>query len=165
MYGKLRKTESQIKNLLLLHASLQNTAKLSDFDRIKTLGTGSFGRVMLSQHKQTKKFYALKILDKQKVVKLKQVEHTLNEKRILASISFPFLVSLEFHFKVCWNCSQAHTHMLHPLVCECMYMYMHVHVCVSSHSYVFIVHSDMCLTCFCYMMYAYNNYMCTHGFR
>lgn len=77
----------------------QNTAKLSDFDRIKTLGTGSFGRVMLSQHKQTKKFYALKILDKQKVVKLKQVEHTLNEKRILASISFPFLVSLEFHFK------------------------------------------------------------------
>ncbi|KAK3089895.1 hypothetical protein FSP39_007427 [Pinctada imbricata] len=77
----------------------QNTACLDDFDRIKTLGTGSFGRVMLVQHKANKEFYAMKILDKQKVVKLKQVEHTLNEKRILQAINFPFLVSLEYHFK------------------------------------------------------------------
>eukprot|EP00096_Caligus_rogercresseyi_P007229 TRINITY_DN2502_c0_g1_i3.p1 TRINITY_DN2502_c0_g1~~TRINITY_DN2502_c0_g1_i3.p1 ORF type:complete len:397 (-),score=47.37 TRINITY_DN2502_c0_g1_i3:597-1655(-) len=77
----------------------KNTASLDEFDRIKTLGTGSFGRVMLAQNKETKKYYAMKILDKQKVVKLKQVEHTLNEKRILQAISFPFLVSLEFHFK------------------------------------------------------------------
>ena len=78
----------------------QNTAKLNDFERIKTLGTGSFGRVMLVQHKSTKTYHALKILDKQKVVKLKQVEHTLNEKKILSAISFPFLVNLEYHFKV-----------------------------------------------------------------
>ncbi|CAG0912230.1 unnamed protein product [Notodromas monacha] len=76
-----------------------SNATLDDFDRKKTLGTGSFGRVMLVQHKQTKQFYAMKILDKQKVVKLKQVEHTLNEKRILQAIKFPFLVNLEFHFK------------------------------------------------------------------
>ena len=40
------------------------------------------------------------ILQYQQVVKLKQVEHTLNEKKILASINFPFVVNLEFHFKV-----------------------------------------------------------------
>ncbi|KAF4528521.1 hypothetical protein B566_EDAN015601 [Ephemera danica] len=76
-----------------------NTAALDDFERSKTLGTGSFGRVMLVQHKASKEYFAMKILDKQKVVKLKQVEHTLNEKRILQAISFPFLVSLKFHFK------------------------------------------------------------------
>jgi len=46
---------------------LQNTACLDDFERLKTLGTGSFGRVMLAQHKEKKQFYAMKILDKQKV--------------------------------------------------------------------------------------------------
>uniref|UniRef100_A0A8C9TPS2 cAMP-dependent protein kinase catalytic subunit alpha n=1 Tax=Scleropages formosus TaxID=113540 RepID=A0A8C9TPS2_SCLFO len=77
----------------------QNTASLDQFERIKTLGTGSFGRVMLVKHKETGQHYAMKILDKQKVVKLKQIEHTLNEKRILQAVSFPFLVRLEHSFK------------------------------------------------------------------
>ena len=54
-----------IIHLFLL--SVQNTAQLDDFDRLKTLGTGSFGRVMLAQHKERKSYYAMKILDKQKV--------------------------------------------------------------------------------------------------
>ncbi|KAL3319706.1 cAMP-dependent protein kinase catalytic subunit 1 [Cichlidogyrus casuarinus] len=78
---------------------VQNTASLGDFERHKTLGTGSFGRVMLVKHKKDEEYFAMKILDKQKVVKLKQVEHTLNEKKILQAINFPFLVTLNYHFK------------------------------------------------------------------
>ena len=33
------------------------------------------------------------------IVKLKQVEHTLAEKRILQAIKFPFLVNLIYSFK------------------------------------------------------------------
>ena len=74
--------------------------KLDDFDRVKTVGTGCCGRVMLCQQKETKEYCAMKILDKQKVVDSKQVEHTLNEKKILLAIHFPFLVNLRWHFKV-----------------------------------------------------------------
>ncbi|XP_010782370.1 cAMP-dependent protein kinase catalytic subunit beta-like [Notothenia coriiceps] len=77
----------------------QSTTCLDDFERLKTLGTGSFGRVMLVKHKGTEQYFAMKILDKQKVVKLKQIEHTLNEKRILQAVSFPFLVRLDYAFK------------------------------------------------------------------
>lgn len=45
----------------------QNTAGLEDFERLKTLGTGSFGRVMLVRHRETGQHYAMKILNKQKV--------------------------------------------------------------------------------------------------
>nr|XP_046908202.1 cAMP-dependent protein kinase catalytic subunit 1-like isoform X2 [Dermatophagoides farinae] len=79
-----------------------NTASLEDYERIKTLGTGSFGRVMLVQRKSgpdAGKHFAMKILDKQKVVRLKQVEHTLNEKKILQAVDFPFLVHLDASFK------------------------------------------------------------------
>jgi protein kinase A len=77
-----------------------DNATLEDFERKRTLGTGSFGRVMLVRHLKTNRYYAMKILDKQKVIKLKQVEHTLNEKKILQAITFPFLVNLAFSFKV-----------------------------------------------------------------
>ncbi|KAM7534137.1 hypothetical protein Aperf_G00000115931 [Anoplocephala perfoliata] len=76
-----------------------HTSQLSDFNCIKTVGTGSFGRVCLAQHKRTKQYYAIKILCKAKIVKLKQVEHTLNEKKILSCIDFPLIVALKSHFK------------------------------------------------------------------
>ena len=63
----------------------QNTACLDDFDRIKTLGTGSFGRVMLVQHKPTREHYAMKILDKQKV---RSIDAIVKSLRNLHHINF-----------------------------------------------------------------------------
>ncbi|KAJ3359522.1 hypothetical protein HDU91_004900 [Kappamyces sp. JEL0680] len=72
---------------------------LSDFQLEKTLGTGSFGRVHLVKEKETGKYFAMKALAKATIMKLKQVEHTLNEKRILERLQHPFLVSMVASFQ------------------------------------------------------------------
>ncbi|TPX32142.1 hypothetical protein SmJEL517_g04729 [Synchytrium microbalum] len=68
--------------------------QLSDFQIMNTLGTGSFGRVHLVQELATKEYRALKVMKKSEVVRLKQVEHTINEKTILEQLRHPFLVHL-----------------------------------------------------------------------
>lgn len=67
---------------------------LTDFDILRTLGTGSFGRVHLVQSKHNQRFYAVKVLKKQQVVKMKQVEHTNDERRMLQEVKHPFLITL-----------------------------------------------------------------------
>lgn len=55
---------------------LMNLA-LRDFHLVKTIGTGTFGRVYLTQHGNA--FHAIKVLKKVDVVRLKQVEHINSE--------------------------------------------------------------------------------------
>ncbi|KAL3283406.1 hypothetical protein HHI36_006551 [Cryptolaemus montrouzieri] len=77
----------------------ETLGSLSDFENIRTLGGGSFGVVILVKNISTAEFYAMKALDKKRIVKLKQVDHTLYEKNILAAVRFPFIVNLEFFYK------------------------------------------------------------------
>ncbi|GFF50860.1 cAMP-dependent protein kinase type 2 [Aspergillus udagawae] len=67
---------------------------LDDFTIQRTLGTGSFGRVHLVQSKHNHRFYAIKVLKKAQVVKMKQVEHTNDERRMLNRVRHPFLITL-----------------------------------------------------------------------
>lgn len=67
---------------------------LADFEMLRTLGTGSFGRVHLVQSRHNNRFYAIKVLKKAQVVKMKQVEHTNDERRMLGEVKHPFLITL-----------------------------------------------------------------------
>jgi protein kinase A len=67
---------------------------LADFELLRTLGTGSFGRVHLVQSRHNNRFYAVKVLKKAQVVKMKQVEHTNDERRMLGETKHPFLITL-----------------------------------------------------------------------
>ncbi|KAJ9607291.1 cAMP-dependent protein kinase catalytic subunit [Cladophialophora chaetospira] len=67
---------------------------LTDFAIQRTLGTGSFGRVHLVQSKHNQRFYAIKVLKKAQVVKMKQIEHTNDERKMLQRVKHPFLITL-----------------------------------------------------------------------
>lgn len=67
---------------------------LTDFTIQRTLGTGSFGRVHLVQSKHNQRYYAVKVLKKAQVVKMKQVEHTNDERKMLQKVKHPFLITL-----------------------------------------------------------------------
>ncbi|TPX42403.1 hypothetical protein SeLEV6574_g05627 [Synchytrium endobioticum] len=77
--------------------------ELTEFNVDRTLGTGSFGRVHMVKLNTTGKYYAMKVLRKVDVVRMKQVEHTVSEKTILEQLDFPFLVSLLGTFQDCQN--------------------------------------------------------------
>ncbi len=65
---------------------------LNDYEQGATLGTGSFGRVKISLNKKNGDFVALKCMKKLEIIKAKQTDHILNEVRILAMITHPFII-------------------------------------------------------------------------
>ncbi|KXS11908.1 camp-dependent protein kinase catalytic subunit [Gonapodya prolifera JEL478] len=67
---------------------------LQDFELLETLGTGTFGRVYLCRYVGSEQYYAMKVLKKAEVVRLKQVEHINSEKDILSQLNHPFIVNL-----------------------------------------------------------------------
>ncbi len=75
------------------------TVGLEDFQIMKVLGRGSFGKVCLVQYKPTKEYYAMKSLKKDVLLDQDQVESTLLEKKILQTLDHPFLVGMVFCFQ------------------------------------------------------------------
>ncbi|KAK2796518.1 hypothetical protein FQN50_009531 [Emmonsiellopsis sp. PD_5] len=77
---------------------------IHDFELLKTLGTGTFARVWLVRLMKwtddkdiddKNRVFALKILHKADVIKLKQVEHVRNEIKTLAAVAgHPFITTL-----------------------------------------------------------------------
>ncbi|CAD2090576.1 cAMP-dependent protein kinase catalytic subunit, putative [Plasmodium vinckei lentum] len=78
----------------------KNKMKYEDFNFIRTLGTGSFGRVILATYKnEDLPPVAIKRFEKSKIIKQKQVDHVFSERKILNYISHPFCVNLYGSFK------------------------------------------------------------------
>jgi serum/glucocorticoid-regulated kinase 2 len=77
----------------------QRSLKIEDFDLLKVVGKGSFGKVMQVMKKDTQRIYALKTIRKQHIISRSEVAHTLAERSVLAQINNPFIVPLKFSFQ------------------------------------------------------------------
>lgn len=74
--------------------------KPSDFEFLKLIGRGTFGRVFQVRKRDTHRIYAMKVLSKKEIVAKKEVAHTIGERKILQrSLECPFLVGLKFSFQ------------------------------------------------------------------
>jgi serine/threonine protein kinase SCH9 len=82
--------------------SFQRTEKRhygpDDFQILKLIGKGTFGQVYQVRKKDTKRIYAMKVLQKKVIVQKKEVAHTVGERNILvrtATADSPFIVGLK----------------------------------------------------------------------
>lgn len=71
-----------------------STIEMRDLDIMRTLGTGTFGRVKLVHHPKLKKAFALKQLQKAAVVAYRQQQNVMSEKNIMQMADHPFILRL-----------------------------------------------------------------------
>ncbi|XP_037499169.1 ribosomal protein S6 kinase alpha-5 isoform X2 [Rhipicephalus sanguineus] len=95
----------------------QGKVDMTNFDLLRVLGTGAYGKVFLVRKvggQDHHKLYAMKVLKKATIVqKQKTLEHTRTERQVLEAIrQSPFLVTLHYAFQ-----TDAKLHLILDYVC------------------------------------------------
>ena len=85
-----------------------------DFNFVKVLGKGNYGKVMLATLKKDGKeeedregnaiYYAVKVIKKSGLIDDESLEHVLSENRVLQNMSHPYLVKLYYSFQTKVGC-------------------------------------------------------------
>jgi len=69
----------------------------SDFEQLKVLGTGAYGKVMLVRDIGTGRLYAQKQLKKASIIiQQRMIDQTMSERQILESVRHPYIVKLHY---------------------------------------------------------------------
>ncbi|XP_070277020.1 serine/threonine-protein kinase Sgk2 isoform X2 [Myotis yumanensis] len=82
-----------------LGPSANPNARPTDFDFLKVIGKGNYGKVLLAKRKSDGMFYAVKVLQKKFILKHKE-NHIMAERNVLLkNVRHPFLVGLRYSFQ------------------------------------------------------------------
>lgn len=72
---------------------------LEDFEIMKLVGQGAFGKVFQVRKKGTSEIYAMKVMRKDKIMEKNHAEYMKAERDILTQIAHPFIVQLRYSFQ------------------------------------------------------------------
>ncbi|KAL4557756.1 hypothetical protein LXL04_035944 [Taraxacum kok-saghyz] len=72
---------------------------LEDFEVMKVVGKGAFGKVFQVRKKDSCEIYAMKVIRKDKILERNQAEYMKAERDILTKIDHPFVVQLRYSFQ------------------------------------------------------------------
>ena len=78
---------------------LEPEPKIKDFEILKELGCGSFGRVFLARHLKTRVLYAIKAIDKKDKTNIEEKPYFRRELEVMYKIHHPNVVKLFGHFE------------------------------------------------------------------
>ena len=78
---------------------LEPEPKIKDFEILKELGNGSFGRVFLARHNKTHVLYAIKAIDKKNKTNIEEKPYFRRELEVMYKIHHPNVVKLFGHFE------------------------------------------------------------------
>jgi RAC serine/threonine-protein kinase len=96
-----RKPSSQLsKSRENVSDFLNKKIRIEDFNLIKVLGKGNYGKVLLATLKnKPDNYFALKVIKKSSLIDEESLEHVLAENRVLHTLDHPFLVKLYNSFQ------------------------------------------------------------------
>lgn len=72
---------------------------LEDFDFLKVVGQGAFGKVFQVMKKGTSEIYAMKVVRKDKIIEKNHTEYMKAERDILTQVDHPYIVQLRYSFQ------------------------------------------------------------------
>lgn len=91
--------DAQSDSSILVSTDKASSLKIEDFQLLKVVGRGSFGKVYMAKKKDNGKVYAVKTLKKDFIIKTNQVTNTKIERDIMQLITHPFVAKLHFAFQ------------------------------------------------------------------
>uniref|UniRef100_A0A7N0ZVB7 non-specific serine/threonine protein kinase n=1 Tax=Kalanchoe fedtschenkoi TaxID=63787 RepID=A0A7N0ZVB7_KALFE len=81
-----------------IHTTPKDRTSIDDFEIIKPISRGAFGRVFLAKKRTTGDLFAIKVLKKADMIRKNAVESILAERDILISVRNPFVVRFFYSF-------------------------------------------------------------------